>query len=174
MIPTIAEVDDIESKGGACLGESFAMLQRRWESGGRDRETALRLLFLCWYGCCEPPDCTGLPGKVEAQLVCEAFDYLGGQSSSDPEVCFAVVIMAALFPYCMGSEDKWTEIGANMLARAKSAVDCLSVSVFGGRGAYGAYFGHMLAREKAANKQLEPTTFSLLAKKSPRHSLGGG
>lgn len=138
--------------GEASLGKAFAMLQERWSSGARDRETALRLAFLAWYSCSEPTWLTGLPENQSTSSVFQdAFAALGGEESSDPEVCFAFGLMAELFPWCIGDEAHWLSVGKALRSRANAlAPEGLSGSLFSGRGAYGEYFAHMVEAHRGS------------------------
>lgn len=149
MIPNLKDIDEIErryrERGGPILGEAFARLKERWDAGARDTETALRLLFLCWYGIVEPPGNTGLTGDAAAQ---EAFGRVfaeAGGLDADPEILFAVGHMASLFPFNLGDERKWAALGKKALecARAKNPAGCRPEH-FEGRGEYGAYFAHQV------------------------------
>jgi hypothetical protein len=157
-MPTLEAITEVENRysgqgGEPSLGQAFAMLQERWASGARDRETALRLAFLAWYSCSEPTWLTGLPDDQNTSTVfLDAFATLGGAQSSDVEVCFAVGLMAELFPYCIGDEAYWLSVGNMLRARARAlAPRGLQPSQFSGRGAYGEYFAHMVATHKAGS-----------------------
>ena len=153
MVPSLVEIDATEQgylgrDSSPVLGQSFDMLLERWAAGERDRETALRLLFLSWYSNCEPPFLTGLPtGQDTAKLCSETFSALGGASTADPEVCFVVGLMAELFPWCLGEEAQWIEVGRLLASRAAQLQPGgPSPTTFSaGRGAYGEYFSHMLS-----------------------------
>ena len=154
MTPSLIEINKSEEgylgpEGGPVLGHSFEMLLARWTAGERDRETALRLLFLSWYAGCEPPFLTGLPSDMDTMGICsETFAILGGAETSDPEVCFVVGVMSELFPWCLGAETYWLETG-QLLARRAAMLQPGGPppSVFSGRGAYGEYFSHMLSAQ---------------------------
>lgn len=151
MVPSLIEINKAEQSylgrdGGPVLGQSFDMLQARWAAGERDRETALRLLFLSWYSGCEPAFLTGLPAGADMTAICsEMFDFLGGTDTSDPEVCFVVGLMAELFPWCLRDAAYWGRVGRLLTDRAaRLQPDGLPPAVFAARGAYGKYFSHML------------------------------
>lgn len=152
MVPSLIEISRAEQgylgrNGSPVLGQAFDMLLARWAAGERDRETALRLFFLSWYANCEPPFLTGLPTDHATSRICsETFAALGGTGTSDQEVCFVVGFMAELFPWCLGDETYWMEVGRLLTSRAgKLQPSGPSPSVFAGRGAYGEYFLHMLS-----------------------------
>jgi hypothetical protein len=132
--------------GEPSLGEAYELLQSRWNAGGRDRETALRLLFLAWYSCSEPPFLTGLSMDAPyADVFADVFSHLGEEQSSDPEFLFAVGVMATSFPYCIGPESEWEAVGKRCVHRAAELrPEGFEPGWFEGRGAYGNYFAHML------------------------------
>jgi len=154
----INEITAIENRytvdGAPSLGDAYAALVSRWESNVADREECLRLMFLSWYACSEPGTLTGLPEGSKGVLFGALFEHLGGEQTTDVEVMFTVGIMASTFPYCCGDEDVWAVIARGLKQRYHdlSAAERLSLSQLDGRGAYGKYFGHMLARE---NDQLD-------------------
>lgn len=149
MFPSLIEINQVEQgyvgpESSPTLGRSFNMLMARWDAGERDRETALRLLFLGWYAHCEPPFLTGL-FDVEQTICAEAFAALGDVGTSDPEVCFVMSLMADTYPWALGDEMYWAQIGQVLSVRgAKLQPGGVPSSVFCGRGAYGAYFTHAL------------------------------
>lgn len=146
---SIATITQIEQqyveKGCQTLGSAYTMLQHRWKDGARDKETALRLLFLAWYSCSEPDFLTGLDEDLgNKDVFTNVFSELGGMDCQDPEVCFAVGFMAEIFPYCIGDEKLWEEKGKTLRARGKELKpDGYPPAYFEGRGAYGDYFAHM-------------------------------
>jgi hypothetical protein len=154
-INEITAIEDHYTVNGApSLGDAYAALVLRWESNVAGREECLRLMFLSWYACSEPGDLTGLPEGSKAVLFGSLVEHLGGEQTSDAEVMFTVGIMASTFPYCCGDEDAWSVIGRSLKQRYHDLplAERLSLSQLDGRGAYGKYFGHMLARE---NDQLD-------------------
>ncbi|MBB1062171.1 hypothetical protein H4F98_16475 [Lysobacter spongiae] len=125
------------------LQRSLGLLRQRWIAGCRDRETALRLLFLCWYGNIEPPSLTGIEGIPDGQELCEqAYASLGGSACQDPEVCFVVALMIELCPWCLGNPDHWETAGPPEASDAYRPH--VSAASFAGRGVYGEYFTYML------------------------------
>ncbi len=125
-------------------------LLARWSSGDRTREAALRLMFLCWYSCIEPPHLTGLEGVVApGGLIEELFEFLGGEDSTEAEFLFVVAVMAAVAPWCLGDVQRWDAIGVRFRARLAGYVP--APEVFSGRGGYGEYFaGQALASSRDA------------------------
>lgn len=147
---TLDEVATIEAEyqgrgGKPSLGRAFDLLLSRWREGGRDRETALRLMFLAWYASAEPPYLTGLPtAEITTTALLETLDSLGGNDSLDAEVCFAVGLMVQICGWCFDNEAKWTSDGAKMLELAqKMKPKGFPPEHFAGRGTYGDYLAHM-------------------------------
>jgi hypothetical protein len=153
MLLNINEITAIEDRyvvnGAPSLGDAYSALLTRWKSRDADREDCLRLLFLSWYSCSEPNTLTGLPEGSKVTLVGVLFEYLGGEQTTDPEVMFAVGVMASLFPYCCGDEEIWSGIARSLKRRYRDVqhAERLPLNQFDGRGAYGKYFGHILAKE---------------------------
>ena len=67
-------------------------------------------MFLAWYACAEPTDGTGLEEDDTASVFDDVFNHFGGTASREPELLFAVGLMAGLFPWCCGNERerKWS------------------------------------------------------------------
>ena len=157
-LDAITKVEDRYAgpQGQPSLGEAFTMLQARWASGARDRETCLRLAFLAWYSCAEPNGYTGLPDDQEltSGIFARALAALGGELSSDPEVCYTLGLMAKMFPWaiCAKNETHWRRVGENLILRAEAlAPQGLTASGFVSRGAYGRYFSHQSPNLKASS-----------------------
>lgn len=150
MVPSLTDINDTEALHGNAgdspvLQASLSLLRQRWSAGCRDRETALRLLFLCWYCNIEPPAFTGVDEIPQFDRLCvEAFDALGGLETSDPEVCFVMDVMTGLAPWCFGEPEHWEAVGS--VLRSRSSASRLAAGQFAGRGVYGEYFRHMLAQ----------------------------
>ncbi|RYD68627.1 MAG: hypothetical protein EOP83_00510 [Verrucomicrobiaceae bacterium] len=146
---SIDEITRIEDRycqsGEQSLGEAFRELLHRWECGERDRETALRLLFLSWYASAEPDWLTGLTALPDAAAVFRRLsEHLDEELESDDEYHFVAGYMATLFPWCCGDEEEWTKRGRKHLTRVKSAPWIGAPMIFSGRGAYGHYFAHIV------------------------------
>lgn len=149
----IQGITDIENQycgqsGAPVLGRAFAELHARWEAGQRDRETCLRLLFLAWYTCSEPPWLTGLPETDDTpQVFRSVFAYLEENLPGDAEFLFVAGYMAASWPLCCGTESEWEKKGQECLVRFRETGEDLLPEVFSERGAYGEYFSHVLSDE---------------------------
>lgn len=141
----ITRIEDRYCKRGeSSLGEAFEALRDRWEQGERDRETALRLLFLSWYTLAEPVWLTGLPDSSDVfawfKRVSEHLDETLG---SDKEYHFVLGYMATAYPWCCGDEAEWAKRGPKHLKKVKSLESAVDPGIFSGRGAYGQYFEHI-------------------------------
>ena len=121
------------------------MLKARSDADERDLETGLRLLFLASYGCSEPPFLTGLYADDDASVFNDVFTHFGGTGSTEPELLYAVGLMAGSFPWCCGSERKWSRLARKCTeASVRLKPAGYPASHFEGRGAYGQYFAHMV------------------------------
>lgn len=124
------------------LGRAYDAFVARWKEGARDRETALRLLFLIWYGLAEAPYFTGLK-DVNRTRINELFQRLGGEFSTDPEVLFVVTTMCETAPWALGEESYWRTLGTRFRQRLLELPEPgLSKTTFARRGAYGYYFAN--------------------------------
>ena len=146
---SLDEITRIENRyavpsGEPTLGTAYRLLRERWIQGERDRDTALRLLFLAWYACAEPTWLTGLPEDARTgAMFREIYDAFGGEESEDPEFLYAAGYMAEFQPYCIGEADEWQAKGLRCLERASVLrPEGLRPEQFKGRGAYGDYFAH--------------------------------
>ena len=156
MVAELDQIAGIENEyrppsGKPTLGEAYDMLKVRWEAGRRDLETGLRLMFLAWYACAEPPCLTGLPTQEDtASVFRDVFAAFGGARSTEPELLYAVGLMCEAFPWCCGNEDEWTAVGLECRNEARRLVpQGYSPDHFEGRGAYGDYFA-ILIRARSA------------------------
>lgn len=142
---TIDKITQLEIDGyfnsTDAMCEAFAHLIERWDEGGRDRETMLRLLFLIWYNCadqCFEPSPRSHPSFQEV------FEALGVGDSEDAELLYAAGVMADVAPWCCGDEKTWKKRSKHYLNKCKRILDGIPrPTTFSGRGAYGAYFEHM-------------------------------
>jgi len=124
------------------------MLRARWNDGERDLETGLRLMFLAWYACAEPFGLTGLdPDDDCISVFSDVFNYFGGSASREPELLYAVGLMAwkHSFPWCCGGDvGAWESIADACMKRAKELKPGGFPSKhFDETTAYGQYFAWM-------------------------------
>jgi hypothetical protein len=149
MIPELDEITAIENgyrpPGKPTLGDAYTLLKTRWQAGKRDLETGLRLLFLAWYSCAEPPFLPGLPTTEDTcRVVREVFAYFGGTSSTEPEILHAMGLLCEICPTCMGTYEEGIAVGVRCRKAARELnPHGYPPEHFENRGAYGDYFAHM-------------------------------
>ena len=137
---TLIEDEYYSPSHSPSLGRAYDALVHRWMEGAHDRETALRLLFLIWYGSAEPSSFTGLRDVNRIRVV-DLFQRVGGEYSTDPEVLFVVSVMCRVAAWALGDERYWTGVGERFAARLKErSAEGLTRQTFTHRGAYGHYF----------------------------------
>jgi hypothetical protein len=142
------EDESVGPHGKPTLGAAFEVFRAQWESGERDRELALHLLFLAWYLCLEPPHLTGLdeasvPAGDLAALCTAAHDWLlpTGADTQDAEALYVAGLAAQLCPWAFGEPSLWIARSEAYRVRYRQLLpDGISPAVFEGRGAYGDYF----------------------------------
>lgn len=141
------EIDAIEfahlNRGGGepTLWKSYDLLLDRWSHGTRDRETALRLLFLAWFSRAEPDFLTGL-GEAPLELIRELFVALDADATEDEEICFVMRVMADVGDWFMVWDRPLDLLCARVRARLEERPLLVSPEAFEGRGAFGNYFAH--------------------------------
>lgn len=157
MIPSLAEINSSEQKDVNALGESFSLLLARWQAGARDEETAVRLLFLCWYRVVEPLWLTGLYEET-GSLFTEVFEQAGGEEHATPLVLLAVGVMAGMFPWVVGDEIAWAETAERLERKARELQPDIGSESFSGLGEAGRYFRHVLKPRTGTGWSLLPAT----------------
>ncbi len=153
---TLEEVSDLEQQYlppncKPTLGRALELLWDRWEAMKRDKETALRLLFLAWYVNVEPPFLTGFSDDLDSgEIFQRVFIDVGGANCPEAEILFAVGTLCLLAPWSIGPEEKWRAIGEECLdAARKLGHDSYAADHFRHRGVYGDYFARLVqAREE--------------------------
>jgi hypothetical protein len=142
------ENESVGAKGRPTLGAAFEVFRGQWDSGERDRELALHLMFLAWYLYLEPPHLTGLdearvPINSLAAVFNAAHDWLLpiGVDTEDVEALYVAGLAARLCPWALGEVSLWTARSEAYRARYRLlAPGGISPAVFEGRGAFGDYF----------------------------------
>jgi hypothetical protein len=142
------ENESVGPHGRPTLGAAFEVFRGQWESGERDRELALHLMFLAWYLNVEPPHLTGLdearvPIDSLAAVFNAAHDWLlpTGTDTDDVEALYVAGLAARLFPWALGEALLWAAKSEVYRTRYRQlAPSGISPAVFEGRGAYGDYF----------------------------------
>lgn len=139
------------------MAPRYRRLKAAWQSGHRNREDALHLLFLAWMHWADPPFVTGMEDDPDAPELWRAiFADFGGEHATDAEFLHVAALMAGLFPPSFGDEREWTEGAGRMKARSgELRPQGFPPETFEGRGAYGEYFAHQ-AREGAVNRKVWP------------------
>lgn len=129
------------------MDEEYKKLRASWMEGERDREGALRLLFLSWMHWADPPAVTNMEDAPEAANLWHAiFAHFGGEASSDPEFLYVASIMAIVAGWGLGDEDEWTAAAERLRARSRQIrPEGFTPDAFKGRGDYGRYFAHYAA-----------------------------
>ena len=130
------------------LGAAFERFRAQWESGERDRELALHLMFLAWYLYLEPCHLTGLDEAAVSlddltAVFNAAHDWLlpTGADTEDVEALYVAGLAARLCPWALGEASLWIARSEAYRVRCRELVpDGISPAVFEGRGAYGDYF----------------------------------
>ncbi|QBX37328.1 hypothetical protein E4M02_02010 [Brevundimonas sp. S30B] len=121
----------------------YRRLRTNWESGSRDRDDALHLLFLAWMHWADPPVVTGLNDADADELWREIYAYFGGEEAQDAEFLYVASLMAGLFPWGLGNEKEWSSRAKRMEERyIHLKPDGFSPEFFEGRSDYGEYFAH--------------------------------
>lgn len=142
------ENESLGPDGAPTLGAAFEVFRGQWESGERDRELALHLMFLAWYLYLEPAHLTGLDeAQIPTDSLTAAFnaahDWLlpAGADTDDAEALYVAGLAAGLCPWALGETSLWTARSEAYRVRYRQlAPDGISPAVFEGRGAYGDYF----------------------------------
>ena len=112
----ITEIEQAYTHGAPTLGAAAEGLLQRWRHNLRDQETCVRLLFLIWYSCAEPPFLTGLEKELpSAQNI---IDEIGGESALSAETLFVLGVLANMFPHCFGEESAWECKSRELLEQA--------------------------------------------------------
>jgi len=146
---------DWASTGRARMEADYLRLKARWQTGGRDREGALHLLFLGWMHWAEPDCLTGLAEDPNAaDLWHQIYSHFGGEASSDPEFLFVASLMADLFPWGLGDVAEWEGIAKRLAARSLDLrPEGFSVQTFKDRSDYGDYFQIHARKEPEPGRQ---------------------
>jgi hypothetical protein len=132
--------------GEPALAVAYQVLKDEWDRGNREREVLLHLLFLAWYGLCEPAHITGFPmhDGLDDQLqdtFHQIHAYVQPVIDTDAEMLYVVGLMAHLFPYLLGDTREWQRRSERYQLQYRAlAPQGLDPGIFQHRGAYGEYF----------------------------------
>jgi hypothetical protein len=150
-MPIPTEALELENKNNGVDGEptlaaAYDILKRLWRAGDRDREVALHLFFLSWYGLVEPLHLTGFENRLDIsedlnQMLAETHNYLEPQTCNDAEVLYVTGLAAHLFWFMFGDSEIWKQRAIDYRACYRMlAPNGIDPAVFCGRGAYGRYY----------------------------------
>lgn len=150
-MPIPSEALELENRsigadGEPTLAAAYEILKNLWDDGIRDRELALHLFFLAWYGLVEPFDFTGFsrqPDRSEElnETLSQVHSYLEPQLGDDAEILYVVGLAAHLFWFMFRDSAVWKQRGINYRQRYRSlAPSGIDPNVFQDRGAYGDYY----------------------------------
>lgn len=135
--------------GEPTLAAAYLILKREWDSGNRDRELGLHLLFLAWYGLVEPEQYTGFTEIEEEkrelrQMFTDVHAYFEPQIHEDAEMLYTVGLAAQMFWYMFDDAPLWEERAESYRRIFRALLpDGIDPEIFSGRGAYGEYYaGH--------------------------------
>jgi hypothetical protein len=132
------------------LADAYEILKQLWSEGNRDRELALHLIFLTWFGIIEPVQLTGFPDTEEMRhelklMFKEVHARFESQIYQDAEMLYVVGVIAQMHWFMLDDEIEiakaWEARGQKYheqyRALAPHGIDPL---IFLNRGAYGDYF----------------------------------
>jgi hypothetical protein len=140
------ENEDYGVNGKPVLIDAYRILKRQWETGNRDRELVLHLLFLSWYGLVEPSFVFGeysIENDRLQETFNQIFEYLEPQLNSDAELLFVIGLPAYMFPFILGDEKLWEARALEYKKKYRQLEPKgINPSIFLDRGAYGEYYGH--------------------------------
>jgi len=134
--------------GEPTLSAAYDMLKTCWRSGDRDREIALHLFFLSWYGLIEPSYLTGFEDRPDIRedlnkMLAETHDYLEPLTSNDAEILYIAGLAAHLFWFMFGDAEAWRQRALDYRTCYRMlAPNGIDPAVFHNRGAYGHYYAH--------------------------------
>jgi hypothetical protein len=183
-ILSLKEIDEIEKAnlhGAPTLGLATKALLSRWQSGLRDEETFLRLIFLFWYSRTEPNFLTGLDeAQLEEFTVDTLMSDIGGEAGLSAESRFVIAILGhSAYAFGFGDEAAWQEKSRRFLVEAaemepqsplfgdwrfligeagdsrnlKTKIEREIHARFDGRGSMGGYLAHVLSGMVRPNRR---------------------
>jgi hypothetical protein len=155
-MPIPREALDLENRtiginGEPTLAAAYVILKEQWQSGDRDRELGLHLLFLAWYGLIEPAHLTGFTETEEEKreldrVFTEVHAYFEPLINGDAEMLFTVGLAAHMFWYMFDDAPVWEERAERYRHLYRALLpDGIDPEIFSGRGAYGEYYAGQAA-----------------------------
>ena len=139
------------------LAPAYKILKSAWDSGNRDREVGLHLMFIAWYGIVEPSHITGFTETPEekhelSDVLFEIHEYFKDKIQNDAEALYAFGLMANMFWFMFERDEYWEPIGPSYKKRYRELEPGgLDPSIFKNRGAYGEYYEGQVNASKLPN-----------------------
>ncbi len=151
--PEALKLEDrsIGVNGEPTLAAAYDLLKRDWRRDVRDRELALHLFFLAWYGLVEPSHLTGFSGHPDGsdglnEMLSEVHSYLEPQLTADAEILYVMGLAAHLFWFMFRDPKVWEQRAVDYRRRYRTlAPNGIDPGVFRDRGAYGHYYARQAA-----------------------------
>jgi hypothetical protein len=155
-MPIPSEALELENRsigvnGEPTLAAAYDILKDHWDRGLRDRELALHLFFLSWYGLVEPSHLTGFSEYTDFsdglhQTLSEVHGYLEPQIADDAEILYVVGLAAHMFWFMFGDSEAWQQRALDYRRLYRTlAPNGIDPTVFRDRGASGHYYAHQAA-----------------------------
>ncbi len=132
--------------GEPTLAVAYEILKEQWQSGDRDRELGLHLMFLAWYGLIEPDFVTGFSetdgsGQERMQMLTEVHTYFEPQIYQDAEMLYVFGLMAELFWFMLDDAPTWEKRSIEYHQHYRALLpNGIDPTIFYNRGAYGDYY----------------------------------
>jgi hypothetical protein len=150
-MPISQKALDLENRsiginGEPTLAAAYEILKEQWNSGDRDRELGLHLMFLAWYGLIEPGHLTGFFENKELtselnQMLSEVHDYFEPQIYDDAEMLYVFGLAANMFWYMFDNASEWEKRSIEYQKRYRALMpNGIDPGIFQNRGAYGEYY----------------------------------
>ena len=150
-MPIPKETLELENRNIGVDGEptlfaAYTILKQLWDEGDRDRELALHLMFLAWFGMTEPEHITGFPkfNYMDPGLqtvFSQVHNYYVPTIHGDPEMMFVIGLIANMYGHSFDNPGKWEKIANDYQRRYRTFYRYgIDPAIFAGRGAYGDYF----------------------------------
>jgi hypothetical protein len=159
-MPIPKEAMDLENRSfgdnwEATIADAWGILHKQWQTGDRDRELGLHLMFLSWYSMIEPKHITGFEESIEMfheleRVFEEVHSFFEPDIHQDAEMLYVVGLVAHMQWFMFSNREKWEAISIEYRKAYRAlAPDRFEPAVFEGRGAYGDYFGRHAKLEDA-------------------------
>jgi len=129
------------------LSAAYAVLKEQWETGDRDRELGLHLMFISWYGMIELKHITGFEESIDTfhaleKMFEEVHSFFEPGINDDAEKLYVVGLVTHMQWFMFSNREKWEAISIEYRKAYRSlAPEGIEPTIFDDRGAYGDYFG---------------------------------